>query len=538
MRRTGGIERCTMPPEPSFSRSPQVRWVSRVQEPMSDPAPVTSPNPSAGLIVIRPAAEMGTKSRQTRNRFQIALRRNIAVALRRAGASRTLVQDFGRIYLETDRVDAASRALRRVFGIDNFSVVEAQCEPTLDAIVVAGERAFAPHVRGRRFAVRAKRKAGATLSTQEIHLRLGTVLKACGGIVDLDHPAVTAAVEVGGDRCLLFADRIAGPKGLPVGTGGNAVALLSGGFDSSVAAWRMLRRGVRIDYVFCNLGGGAYERMVLHVAKVLNDAWGHGHAARLHVVDFTEPLAALRAAVPAQFWQVVLKRMMYRAASTVAAATGAQAIVTGESLGQVSSQTLANLCAIEPAASVLVLRPLVGFDKQEIIDEAERIGTAALSRRIKEYCAITPSHPVTSATVERIDAAEAALDPGVLAAAVAARRELHLSRVSPEDLRAPYLFTQQVPGGAALIDCQSDEGYARWHVPGAAHWDPVALLERMHELNRQQTYVVYCSHGVQSAGVVEMMQQAGFEAYAFQGGLDTLRRTLDGAAAVPELSGI
>jgi len=338
-----------------------------------------------------------------------------------------------------------------------------------------------------------------------VNERVGAALKDAGGIVDLDHPEITVAVEGDAERCRLFADRIPGAQGLPVGVGGHVVALLSGGFDSSVAAWRMMRPGVRVDYVFCNLGGGAYERMVLHVGKALHDTWSHGHLGRLHVVDFGPTLDALRAAVPKQFWQVVLKRQMYRAASAIADACGAAAIVTGESIGQVSSQTLANLCAIEPAAAKPVLRPLIAMDKQEIVDEAERVGTAALSRRIKEYCAIVPSHAITATTRERVDRAEAGLDPTVLLAAVTARREVALHGLKTEDLRAPYLFTEQIPGSAAVIDCQSAEAFARWHVPGAQHWDPVALLDRLPELSKERTYVVYCAHGVQSAGVVEMM---------------------------------
>jgi thiamine biosynthesis protein ThiI len=390
-----------------------------------------------GQIVIRPASELGTKSRQTRRHFQNALRRNIGFALKRAGASCKLVQDFGRVYLETDAPEAAARVLPRVFGIGNFSIIEAECAPNVDAIVAAATAAFGARVGGSRFAVRAKRVRAVGLSTQQINYRVGDALRAHGGIVDLDHPGVTIAIEVSEERAQLFADRVPGAQGLPIGVGGHVVALLSGGFDSSVAAWRMLRRGVRVDYVFCNLGGGAYERMVLHVAKALHDTWGHGHLARLHVTEFAEPLKAVRAAAPKQFWQVVLKRQMYRAASAVAEAAGANAIVTSESLGQVSSQTLANLCAIEAAATKPVLRPLLGFDKQEVIDEAERIGTAALSRRIKEYCDIVPSNPVTATMRERIDAAEASLDTGVLAAAVAARRDIVLHRVRPQDLRPP-----------------------------------------------------------------------------------------------------
>ena len=150
------------------------------------------------LVIIRPAAEVGTKSRQTRSHFQQHLRRNIAIALRRASASRTLVQDFGRVYLETDRPEAALRVLPRVFGIGNFSLVEAECAPTPEAIFAAGVQTFAERVRGRRFAVRAKRIRREGISTQLINEGLGGLLKEAGGIVDLDDPEITVTVANNG----------------------------------------------------------------------------------------------------------------------------------------------------------------------------------------------------------------------------------------------------------------------------------------------------------------------------------------------------
>jgi thiamine biosynthesis protein ThiI len=329
---------------------------------------------------------------------------------------------------------------------------------------------------------------------------------------------------------LLFANRVGGAKGLPIGAGGRVLVLLSGGYDSAVAAWRMLRHGLRVDYVFCNLGGGAYERLVLQLAKVLNDAWGFGHSARLHVVDFTAPVEALRRDVPRQYWQVVLKRHMYRAASAIADECDAQAIVTGEALGQVSSQTLANLCAIEAAATRPVLRPLIAHEKQEILEEAERIGTAALSRRVREYCAIGAQHPVVATTQVRAERAEVGLNLDTVSEAVRARRMIDLDQVRPADLRAPYLFADSVPLRAQLIDCQDESAFAQWHAPGATHWDPVVLMDRVDELDRSRTYLVYCAHGVTSAGVAEILQQRGFEAYAFAGGVQTLRRMVESAA--------
>ena len=478
--------------------------------------------------IVRPAAEVATKSRRTRSKFERRLRDNLAAGLARAGATWTMRQDYGRLYLDADA--GVADALERLFGAGSYSRIEATCPPVLEDIVATGREAFAERVQGRTYAVRAKRLAGHPFSAQDVNVALGAALNP-GATVHLDDPDVTVYVEIGVGECHLFTGRWKGAGGLPVGTAGRAVTLLSGGFDSAVAAWRMLRRGAAVDYVLCNLGGGASERLVLHVAKVLNDVWGTGYNARLFVVEFEDVLAELRRAVRTTYWQIVLKRLMLRAASAIARDLGAEAIITGEAVGQVSSQTLSNLRSIDPAAAVPVLRPLIGFDKQEIIDEARRIGTAAISRRVKEYCAIVPGRPATYSRAGHMAHEEAKMDSGVLARAIAAVRVIDLSTVTATDLRTPYLYTGQIPAGAAVIDCRPALRFDAWHVPGAQNRDPLELMDNLGSLDKARTYVVYCTHGAQSAGVAEVLQQSGFEAYAFQGGIDALKRYVSEHAA-------
>jgi thiamine biosynthesis protein ThiI len=478
---------------------------------------------SSGLIIIRPAGEVAIKSRRTRRKFEKILRANITQALRSVGAAADLRQDFGRLYLTTRNLDAVLRVLPRVFGIGTYSAVEAECPPTADDIVATGVKSFADRLNGMTYAVRAKKTIQLGFSTQSINEKLGAALNPFG-TVNLSNPDITVYVEIGADNCTLFTDRRRGAGGLPIGVGGNGIALMSGGFDSPVAAWRIMKRGIALDYVLCNLGGGAYERMVLQVTKVLNDAWGFGHNSRLHVINFDGPVRDLKAKGRPEYSQVMLKRLMYRAASIIARETGAEAIVTGEALGQVSSQTLGNLQAIEPAATVPVLRPLIGFDKQEIIDAAGEIGTAAISKRVKEYCGIAPGRPVVASTRARLEHEDGKLDRTILDQAVAIRKIIDLNSVTSSDLREPYIYMDQIPGGAMVIDCQTPEHFLDWHVEGAKNQDPVALMDSLGRLDKGPVYVVYCAHGMHSAGVVEVMQQNGFEAYAFKGGLNAVKQ--------------
>jgi tRNA uracil 4-sulfurtransferase len=305
---------------------------------------------------------------------------------------------------------------------------------------------------------------------------------------------------------------------------------MSGGFDSAVASWRVMKRGVAVDWLFCNLGGGAYERMVLGICKVIAELWCHGHRPTLHVVDFAELVAELRAKIGSGYWQVALKRLMYRAASAVAAEIGAEAVITGESLGQVSSQTLANLRALDATPlGYPMLRPLVGFDKQEIVDEARRIGTAHLSERVKEYCALGAAQPVLAAKPDKLDRAAARIADERIAAAIAARKVIDVLGATAEDMRAPYLFVRDVPRGAVLIDVRPPPEARADRVEGALMRDPGELLDHLGTLDKEQTYVLYCAHGSLAASVTAVLQQAGFEAYAFEGGVRELKQRLVGA---------
>jgi tRNA uracil 4-sulfurtransferase len=470
------------------------------------------------LVLVRLGGEVTIKSRRTRSAFLRRLTRNMRDGLAAAGIEHRIEAVWGRVFVHASS-HMALAVLARIFGISSISPVEGRVRADLGSIIATGTELFSERLDGRRFAVRARRTGRHDFSSRDIEMQLGAALQPFSGGVDLTHPEVTVFVEVRDDDAYLFAERIDGAGGLPLGVEGEAVALLSGGYDSAVAAWLLLKRGVALDYVFCNLGGDAYERAVVQVGKAVADDWSYGTNPKLHVIDFGDVLRELREKTRDPYWQVVLKRLMYRAACMVATELRAEAVVTGEAVGQVSSQTLTNLRAIEEIATLPVLRPLIGFDKEEIIARARHIGTAALSEQVKEYCAIAPGYPVTAASIARVDREEQRMDLDVLARAVAERRVLDLRALQPSDLAAPYLFIDLVPDDAVIIDCRPAPQYRAWHLKGARNMEEWELLRDFRQLDRDRTYILYCAHGVQTAYLAERMQRQGYEAYSFRGGV-------------------
>ena len=474
-------------------------------------------------IIARYAQETATKSNFTRKRFDKILQSNIADAMASVGAEYSLKVIMGRLVFETSHGDKAMDVLPRVFGISSVSRVEAYADADLEQIIEIGKDHFKESVAGKTFVVRAKRVGKHSFKSPDIERQLGGAL-AVHGKVKLKDPEVTVRVEVMNTVAYLYTGKVKGAGGMPLTTQGRVVTLMSGGFDSPVAAWRIMRRGAPMDFVFCNLGGVAYERSVLMVAKKLVDDWSYGYSPRFHVVEFNDVIDHMRAKVHEPYWQVVLKRLMYRAANKVAFQTYSDAIVTGEAIGQVSSQTMSNLASIESISEKPVFRPVLAFDKMEIIAEAFFIGTGQISENIKEFCNLTERKPVTSSKVREIDQQEDKMDLSILAKALEERKILEIKNIKASDMSAPYLFKKEIPEGAVVVDCRRKDEFEDWHVKGAQCQNAFKMVENYRILDKDKTYIVYCGFGTQSPYVAETLQRQGYDVYAFEGDIAAVRK--------------
>lgn len=481
------------------------------------------------FALLRFAGEIGTKARATRLQFRRRLVHNLKDALVTHGFPARLDVSHERIFVPLPEQDPGPtegagefhHPLTRVFGIQSLSFVERRSITSLDDIVRAGEALFAERVRDRRFAVRVRNvgdRGPRAFRSPEVERALGTALLRTAAGVDLSHPEVTVHIETSSSGTSYFSERIPAPGGLPLGVEGEALALISGGIDSAVAAWQMLKRGVSLDYVFCNLGGDAHLHGTVRVAKVLADRWSYGDRPRLHAIDFEPITGALRANTERRYWQILLKRMMLRAASALSRERRTAAIITGEAVGQVSSQTLQNLAVISRATEENVLRPLVGFNKDEIIAAAERIGTFDLSKTVKEYCALVGHKPATRANLSAIEREEAKLDLTLVDRAVAARSVINLRELSMESLEIPELAIERIPRDAVVIDLRPIAQYRSGHYTDALHLDVGRAVQALASMDRARTYVLSCEFGLLSAHLAQQMRREGFDAYHFRGG--------------------
>ena len=301
--------------------------------------------------------------------------------------------------------------LSRVFGVANFA--RAGRAP-LDVDAIAGEilRDLDPADPGS-FRVSARRADKRfSLTSPQIEREVGGRIKeARGWHVDLGHPDLTIHVEALTSEAFYYFGKRPGAGGLPVGSSGKAVCLLSGGIDSPVAAWRMMRRGCRVLFVHFHsypILSRASQEKARELARLLTQFQYH---SRLFLVPFGEIQQRVVLSVAPPLRVVIYRRLMMRIAQGIARQHRAQALVTGEVVGQVASQTLENLTIINEAATLPVLRPLIGFDKEEITAEAQRLGTYPISIIPDQDCCtlFTPRHPATRARRGDVLAAEEAL---------------------------------------------------------------------------------------------------------------------------------
>lgn len=469
--------------------------------------------------LIRPQGEISLKSRPVRAKFCALLSRNILAALKTQGIEAKITEFWDHLLLESERTDIAP-IIKNIFGITYICPIIAVCKPNLADIFATVPQIFGPLVAGKTFGVRVKSLKKIGQSNSELAKNLGSELYALSAGVDLTNPQVWCHLRIAHDQVLFFIEKIEGAHGLPISSGGRALCLMSGGFDSPVAAWQILKRGIELDFLLCNLAGSEQIADVQRVTKELCSRWAFGYTPKFYVTDFQPLLDNLKSSTGSRYWQVILKRLMYQAGEAIAQKTGAVCLVTGEALGQVSSQTLHNLRAIEDAVKIPILRPLVAWDKEDIIELSRKVGTHDLSASIQEHCSLAKKNLSTQCSVETAQDCHNALDKSLIEQAITNTQNLPI--YGP--IITQNFYIDHVPQDAVVIDVRSAQAYKAWHYPEAVHLEFEHLLKICQKLPADKTYVIYCPISIQSVVAAEIMQKNGLQAYSFKGGSAALMK--------------
>lgn len=478
------------------------------------------------LYLLKLFPEITIKSRPVRRQQTRQLRKNIRNVLAEFDSAVRVKGEWDSIEVETAVTEAEvlPRILERLCTTPGVSVVSEVGKyplPDLDGMLELALESYRERLAGKTFAVRCKRLGKHPFSSVDIERFVGGGLnsqtEAKG--VNLTQPDVTVLLEVRHEIFFVVRKQAKGLGGFPLGCQDSVLSLISGGFDSSVSSYHCIRRGLQTHYCFFNLGGRAHELAVKEVALYLWMKYHTSHRVKFISVPFEGVVSEILERVDNAQMGVILKRMMLRAAERVAAELDIKALVTGESVAQVSSQTLINLSVIDTATDTLVLRPLVTSDKQEIIDTARLIGTEEFSKHIPEYCAVISRNPTTRARPERIAREEARIDMSVLDTAVAEANYQLITEVMDDLGQQPHevQIVNTVEPADTVIDIRHPnevELSPFKEVPGAANEIlniPFYELRASHdELAGKPRILLYCERGMMSRLHAANLQDEGF----------------------------
>lgn len=344
--------------------------------------------------------------------FENKLVKNIKEALKGYDGIK-VEKTHGRIYVECDgNVNEVIDKLKKVFGIVGMTVAK-KVDLDLDAIYNAAIELMRSYL-GKSFKVETRRpnKSFPYESMEISRMVGGKILQNIKNVhVDVHNPDIVLNIEIR-EKAYLYSGITDGIGGMPLGTNGRAVVLLSGGIDSPVAAWMMMKRGVEIEAVYFHSPPYTQERAkdkVIDLCKKLSE---YGQDIYLHVVNFTDFQLAIYDKCPPKMTTIIMRRMMMRVAENIANKYGAKALITGESLGQVASQTIESLYCTNAVTHMPVFRPLIGMDKSEIVEISQKIGTYDISIRPYEDCCtiFVPKHPIIKPDLEEVIEGEKNID--------------------------------------------------------------------------------------------------------------------------------
>ncbi|CAM4103229.1 tRNA uracil 4-sulfurtransferase ThiI [Vibrio neonatus] len=472
-------------------------------------------------FIVKPHPEIFVKSESVRKRFTRILECNLRIIIQRRTESVAVFnrRDHIEVSAESDEFyPQVLEILTRTPGIHHSLEVKQTDFTDMHNIYEQVLELSASRIEGKTFSVRAKRRGKHDFSSIELERYVGGGLNqaVASAKVKLTRPEVTVNIEVAGDKLNQVLARHKGLGGFPLGTQEDVLSLISGGFDSGVSSYLHIKRGSKTHFCFFNLGGPAHEIGVKQVAHYLWNKYGSSAKVKFIAVDFEPVVAEILENVEDGQMGVILKRMFMRAGGMIADRFKIEALVTGEALGQVSSQTLTNLRHIDGVTDSLILRPLINWDKEDIIDLSRIIGTEDFAKVMPEYCGVISRRPTVKAVKSKLEAEEEKFDFSVLEKVVSEARVMDIRDIEKESLeQAPEVEqVNAVQEQAVVLDIRSpdEEEDKPLEIDNVdiQHIPFYKLATKFGDLDQSKTYLLYCDRGVMSRLQALYLQEQGF----------------------------
>jgi thiamine biosynthesis protein ThiI len=415
--------------------------------------------------------------------------------------------------------DDVYNALECIPGIAHVNRVKEFTLGDFDDIVEKALSVWREELAGKTFVVRVKRTGDHDFSSVDVERYVGGGIKKLSEAkgVDLHDPDIVIRLEIKQNRLFVIDKRVEGLGGFPLGSADSTLTLVSGGFDSTVATYQVIRRGIKTHFLFFNLGGAAHENGVKEVIYFLWKKYGSSHKVQFVSVPFEAVVEEILSRVEDRYMGVVLKRMMMRAANQVCERIGLDSFVTGEALSQVSSQTMMNLRLIDDTADRMVIRPLAVTDKHDIISLARQIGAASFVERIPEYCGVISRKPNAACKREDVERVEADFDLHVLEQALIDAKVEPIDKMQWQPtLDMEQSLNQRInKDQAVIIDVRHPQETELKPLEVTEH-DIIelpfySLNRKFAQLDQSKEYLLYCDKGVMSKMHALHLADAGFD---------------------------
>ena len=481
-------------------------------------------------FLIKPFSEIMIKSKSVRKRYLSILQTNMSLSLKWVDENIKVHLFYDKLEvnykgeLEDSKLIQTRKVLSRVPWIETFLEVIAFKLPTspqpspqgegvdtndnkeiFDFIFQNAKDFYLDKIEGKSFVVRVKRSGKHNFTSIDLERYVwGGLLKFSNNArVKVKNPDITVVLEVKDNNLFVIKDKLSWVWGYPVWTQDKVLSLISGWFDSGVSTFQMCKRWCKVDFLFFNLGWTAHELWVKQVSNYLWNNFSKGYKARFITIPFEEVVAELLTKVHSRYRAIILKRLFLMVADKLAQEHEYYAIVKWDSLWQVSSQTLKNMFAIDKASNTLVLRPLISFNKQEIIDITKQIWTYDFASNMPEYCGVVSDKPATGAKLEDVLKEEENFDLSLLDKAIENKKVEFVDKMLVDLNEKWEIEVSYVPWeNEIIIDLREEEKIEK----DLLVVDSVEILKipffeinhRFKDLDNKKTYLLYCDKGVLS----------------------------------------